>query len=160
MVEISCQTPADDPAIEELLDRAFGPCRRSRPSYRLRDGVAPLAGLGFVARDGGTLAGTIRFWPITIGGAAPALLLGPLAVDEAYRHRAIASRLIERGLEAAEAAGHHRIVTAVGALDLFGRFGFTAASPLGLVMPGLENADRLLVFGALEGVAGCLGTVA
>ena len=152
MVDFACQTPADGPAIEDLLDRAFGPDRPTRPSYRLREGVRPLADLGFVARDGDKLVGTLRFWPIAIGGAARALLLGPLAVDEAYRRRAIASSLIIRGLKGAGP----RTITAVGDMILFGRFGFTAATPLGLVMPGLTDADRLLVRGASDGVAGCL----
>ena len=152
MVEIAAQTPADDPAIEDLLDAAFGPDRMARPSYRLREGVVPLADLGFVARDGDRLVGTIRFWPIAIGGAATALLLGPLAVDHAYRRRAIASSLIDRGLEGAGP----RTIIAVGDLYLFGGFGFTAAIPLGLVMPGLADANRLLVRGASDGAAGCL----
>lgn len=160
MVEITPQNPADESAIEDLLDRAFGPDRQARPSYRLRDGVDAVAGLGFVARDGGKPVGTLRFWPVVIGGAAEALLLGPLAVDTAYRHRAIASSLIARGLEEAQSTGHHRIVTAVGDLGLFGRFGFVAAAPLGLVIPGLAEAGRLLALalvpGALEGVSGTL----
>ena len=155
MVEITCQTPDDDPAIDDLLDRAFGPDRMARPSYRLREGVGPLADLGFVARDGDKLVGTLRFWPIAIGGAVRALLLGPLAVDAVYRRRAIASSLIKRGLEGAGP----RTIIAVGDLDLFGRFGFTAATPLGLIMPGLADGDRLLVRGASDGVAGCLGAV-
>ena len=155
MVEFTAQKPADEPAIEDLLDRAFGPDRKLRPSYRLRDGIAPLADLAYVARDGDKLVGTIRFWPVVIGGAAAALLLGPLAVDAAYRHGAIATSLINRGLEEAQRAGH-RIVTAVGDLSLFGRCGFIAATPLGLVMPGLADANRLLVLGELDGVAGCL----
>ena len=155
MVDIAAQEPAHEPAIEDLLDRAFGPDRLLRPSYRLRDGVTPVAGLGLVARDDDKLVATLRFWPIVIGGAVPALLLGPLAVDAAYRRRAIAASLISRGLEEALEAGH-RIVTAVGDLGLFGRFGFTAATPLGLAMPGLADADRLLVLGPLNGVAGCL----
>ncbi len=157
MVEIAAQEPADDPAIEDLLDRAFGRDRLSRPSYRLRERVAPISGLGFVARDENRLIATLRFWPVIIGGAVPALLLGPLAVEAAYRHRAIASSLIARGLEDAKNNGH-RIVTAVGDLGLFGRFGFIAAAPLGLVMPGLAEAGRFLaralVPGALDGFTG------
>ena len=93
MVDIAAQDPADPAdhaAIEDLLDRAFGGDRLARPSYRLRRRADPVAGLGFVAWDGGRLVGTLRFWPVVIGGAAQALLLGPLAVDAAYRHRAIA----------------------------------------------------------------------
>lgn len=156
MVEITAQNPTDEPAIERLLDDAFGPGRRARPSYRLRECVDPAAGLGFVARDGGRLVGTVRFWPVAFGDTA-ALLLGPLAVDAACRHRAIASSLIARGLEEAQEAGH-RIVTAVGDLALFGRFGFIRAAPRGLAMPGLDDSERFLaqelVPGALDGVAG------
>lgn len=157
MVEIAAQEPADGPAIEDLLDAAFGRDRLSRPSYRLRERVAPISGLGFVARDENRLVATLRFWPVVIGDAAPALLLGPLAVDAAYRHRAIASSLIARGLEDATNNGH-RMVAAVGDLGLFGRFGFIAAAPLGLVMPGLADAGRLLVMalapGALDSFTG------
>jgi predicted N-acetyltransferase YhbS len=155
MVDFTAQKPADEPAIEDLLDRAFGLDRKERPSYRLRDGVAPVAGLDYVAWDGDELVGTLRFWPLVIGGATPALLLGPLAVDAAYRRRAIASTLIERGLKDARQGGHP-IVTAVGELGLFGRFGFVAAAPLGIVMPGLADGKRLLVLGALEVATGCL----
>lgn len=162
MVEITRQNPSDEAAIEDLLDRAFGRQRLALPSYRLRQGIDAVAGLGFVARHGDKLVATLRFWPVVIGATAtPALLLGPLAVDEAYRRRAIASSLIRRGLDEAQEADHHRIVAAVGTLGLFGRFGFMAAAPLGLVMPGLADTNRLLahalVPGALEGVAGCLG---
>ena len=158
MVEITAQQPCEDPAIECLLDHAFGPGRLARPSYRLREGVSPVADLSFVARDGDKLIGTLRFWPVAIGNT-PVLLLGPLAVDADYRHCAIASRLIARGLEEAQEAGHG-IVTAVGDLDLFGRFGFMAATPLGLIMPGLADSRRFLaqelIPGALDGIAGNL----
>lgn len=159
MVDIAPQGPADHAAIEDLLDRAFGPDRLARPSYRLRERAVPVAGLGFVAKAGDKLVGTLRFWPVVIGGVAPALLLGPLAVDAAYRHRAIATSLIRRGLGEARKHGHRR-VTAVGDLALFGRFGFTAAAPLGLVMPGLADRERFLALAlvpaALDGVGGCL----
>ncbi|MFP6730706.1 MAG: N-acetyltransferase [Alphaproteobacteria bacterium] len=155
MVDFTAQNPADEAAVEDLLDRAFGPGRLDLPSYRLRQGVAPIAGLKYAAWDGDKLVGTFRFWPLVIGGTAPALLLGPLAVDAAYRRRAIASTLIERGLEDAGKAGHP-IVTAVGKLGLFGRFGFVAAKPLGLVMPGLADGNRLLVLGELDGATGRL----
>lgn len=161
MVEITAQKPADEPAIETLLDHAFGTARRARPSYRFRKDVLPLSALGVAARDDNKLVGTLRFWPVVIGGNTSALLLGPLAVHSDYRHRAIATSLIFRGLELAQEAGH-RIVTAVGDLDMFDRFGFISATPLGLSMPGLPDRDRFLALslvpGALEGVVGCLGS--
>ena len=79
MVDIATQKPGDGPAIEHLLDLAFGPDRALRPSYRLRDGVAPVAALGFTARAGGRLVGTLRFWPVVVGGA----VCGAVGVDSA-----------------------------------------------------------------------------
>ncbi len=83
--EIVPERPRDAALIEPLLDRTFGFERRQKTVYRLREGVAPIAALGFVALapDGGLL-GSLRFWPIRIG-AAPALLLGPLAVEPALQ---------------------------------------------------------------------------
>ena len=167
MVDIATQRPGDGPAIEQLLDLAFGPDRALRVSYRLRHGTAPVAALGFTAHDGDRLVGTLRFWPIAIasavgsanGGAVPALLLGPLAVDAGYRRRGIASRLVADGLDRARGLGH-RIVATVGDGWLFGRFGFTPAASVGLAIPGPLDEARFLVLaladGALDGVTGVL----
>ena len=79
------ERPGDDSLIEPLLDRCFGFDRHHKTVYRLREGVAPIDKLSFVALapDGGLL-GSLRFWPIRIG-AAPASLLGPLAVEPALQ---------------------------------------------------------------------------
>lgn len=169
MVDIAPQRPGDGPAIEHLLDLAFGPGRALRPSYRLRQGAAPVTALGFTARDGGRLVGTLRFWPVAIdlgdanggavGGSIPALLLGPLAVDPRYRRQGIASRLVAAGLDRAGGLGHG-IVAAVGDAWMFGRFGFTPAAAMGLAMPGPVDEACFLALalddGALDGVAGML----
>ena len=64
------------------LDLAFAPGRAALSSYRLRDGVEPVAELCLVARDEyDALAGAIRYWPVRVGAAGhAALLLGPVAV--------------------------------------------------------------------------------
>ncbi len=169
MVDIATQRPGDGPAIEHLLDLAFGPHRALRPAYRLRRGAAPVAALGFTARDGNRLVGTLRFWPVAVavdvdvnvdvGGAVPALLLGPLAVDPGYRRRGIASRLVAAGLGRAGGLGH-RIVAAVGDEWLFGQFGFVPAASMGLAMPGPVDEARFLALalddGAFDGVTGVL----
>ncbi|MFQ5957752.1 MAG: GNAT family N-acetyltransferase [Alphaproteobacteria bacterium] len=159
MLEIVRQRPSHGPAIERLLDLSFGPDRRLRPSYRLRDGIAPVENLGFIARDGRRVVGTLRFWPVTVGGAVPALLLGPLAVHPDDRRRGIARALIERGLDDARRLGH-RIVVAVGDQHVFAPFGFFPAHAAGIAMPGLVEKARVLVVaiedGALAGVSGVL----
>ncbi len=163
MLEIVCQRPSDGPAIERLLDLSFGPDRHRRPSYRLRDGIAPIAALGLVARDGRRVVGTLRFWPITVGGTVPALLLGPLAVHPDDRRRGIARALIERGLADARRFGH-RIVVAIGDERVFGNHGFAPADAAGIAMPGAADSARVLVTAlapaALAGVSGVLARAA
>ena len=51
--EILPQQPQDQPGIEDLLDQAFGIARRTKTSYRLREGERPVPGLSFVARETG-----------------------------------------------------------------------------------------------------------
>ena len=72
------EQPDDHWEVEALYDLCFAPGREALSSYRLRDGVAPVAALCVVARDpDGTLAGAIRQWPVRVG-TARALLLGPV----------------------------------------------------------------------------------
>ena len=43
MSELCPETPGDTPEIEALLDLCFAPGRTALSSYRLREGVAPVA---------------------------------------------------------------------------------------------------------------------
>ena len=80
------------PAIAALVDRAFGPGRFAKASERLREGNRPLAGCGFVALNGETVIGSVRLWPVTIGGA-PVAFLGPLAVEAGQRSAGLGQEL-------------------------------------------------------------------
>ncbi|MFC7051719.1 GNAT family N-acetyltransferase [Hansschlegelia quercus] len=136
------EQPDDAPAIERLQERAFGPGRYARSAYRLREGVEPVAGLSFTARVGAMLVGSNRMSPILIGDA-PALLLGPLVVDPAFRSRGIGAALIAASVQAAEKAGH-ALVMLVGDEPYYGRLGFSRI-PDGLVeMPGPVDPARML----------------
>jgi predicted N-acetyltransferase YhbS len=107
---IACEetAPEDHDAVEHLLDLSFGSDRRSKTSYRLREGNAPVPGLSLVVRDPGvSLAGTISFWPLAIGDAqTPALLLGPLAVHPDRQGLGIGLELMREGLARARIKGH------------------------------------------------------
>jgi predicted N-acetyltransferase YhbS len=160
MFTITTERPEDGPAIETLLDTAFGPARDSKVSYRYRDGVAPVDNLKLVARAADdTLIGTIRHWPVLVGAAQkPGLLLGPLAVDPGWHAKGIGGALMHRSLDMASWARHERVLL-VGDYGYYKRFGFRPATQHGIVMPG-ENPARLLalplVAGALEGCAGAI----
>jgi predicted N-acetyltransferase YhbS len=144
MFSITTERAEDGPAIDALLDRAFGPGRLEKLSYRYREDVAPVAGLSLVARGTAqAVTGTIRYWPVALGGRRlPALLLGPLAVEPALAGQGIGRALIRQSLDMAEWGRHSRILL-VGDQDYYGRFGFAPASKHGIVMPG-EDPGRLL----------------
>ena len=163
MYQITTERPEDGPAIELLLDQAFGANRQSKISYRYREGVAPATGLSLVARTAAPAPerpiGSLRFWPVAIGPLArQALLLGPLAVTPDRQGHGIGGALVRQGLDMATWA-RHRLVLLVGDLAYYGRFGFRPAAPLGLVMPD-ECPERLLACalapGALAGVGGVI----
>ena len=80
MVDLFRETPRDWWEVEALFDLCFAPGREALSSYRLRDGVEPVAKLCLVARDdSGILAAAVRFWPVKVAERS-ALLLGPIAV--------------------------------------------------------------------------------
>src|SRR6185312_565152 len=81
---IRAERASDVVAREALLDGCFGVNRQLRTCQRLRDGRAPAEGLALSAVCEGRLVGTVRLWHVSAGGV-PALVLGPLAVDEASR---------------------------------------------------------------------------
>ncbi len=150
----------DDALIEPMIDRCFGFDRHHKTVYRLRDAVAPIEKLAFVALapDGGLL-GSLRFWPIRIG-AAPAILLGPLAVEPALQGAGIGRGLLRHGLTRAKRLGA-RICVVVGAPDYYAPFGFENAAGRGLILPGPVAPERFQVLeivpGALTGVSGLIG---
>ena len=169
MPPIRSERPQDGPHIEVLLDRAFGLDRHARPSYRLRVGVAPVRDLCFVAEDEGRIVGTIRHWPVRIGRAGEALLLGPIAVDPVRERQGIGRRLVRTGLDRAAAAGHEAVVAVgtpsflVGAPAFLCRFGFTPAAECGITLAGLDDPRKLfalpLVPGVFDRVSGAIQRV-
>ena len=157
--QILAQRPQDESLIEPLLDLTFGPERHSRTTYRLREGVAPLAELSFVALDPeAKLLASLRFWPIRVG-PTPAILLGPLAVDPVLQGRGIGRSLVRHALAEARRQGH-RICFVVGDPAYYEPYGFRSAVAAGLVLPGPVEPARFQVLelspGALEGVSGIL----
>ena len=98
MITLRQERPTDVEAREALLDEAFGDTRARKTSQRLRDGRLPAEGLSLIAADGRRVIGTARLWNVTCGGARPALLLGPVAVESSCRNRGIGAALVRRAL--------------------------------------------------------------
>lgn len=142
--------------IDALVDRAFGPGRLAKTAERLREHNAPLRDLSLVAWASGAAIGCVRMWPIHIG-RTPAILLGPFAVEDAWRSRGLGVQLIEAACAAAERAGHG-VILLVGDEPYFRKLGFAIAPAGAAELPGPVDPRRLLWRGlrpgALDGVRG------
>ncbi|MBY6240126.1 GNAT family N-acetyltransferase [Methylosinus sp. Sm6] len=149
VIRFSPQTPADAPAIEKLEERAFGPGRYARTAYRLREGVEADLALSFVAHVGTLLVGANRMTRILID-SSPALLLGPLTVEPAFRSQGLGEALVKKSLDAAREAGHG-LVLLVGDLDYYARLGFARVPRGKIIMPGPVDPERLLYCELCEG---------
>jgi predicted N-acetyltransferase YhbS len=132
----------------------WGPGRFQKTAERLREGRRPAPGLSFIAADHGDVVGTVRLWDISAEAGRPAVLLGPLAVDEAARCRGIGGALMRRAITAARRR-KLRAVLLVGDAAYYERFGFSAEKTGALWLPGPYERHRLLgselVTGALDG---------
>ncbi|KUF11315.1 GNAT family N-acetyltransferase [Pseudoponticoccus marisrubri] len=161
MFTLAQETGADWWEVEALFDTAFAPGRGALSSYRLREGVAPVAALCRVARDSeGILGGAIRFWPVCVG-PHPTLLLGPVAVHPTAQGEGLGAALIRDTLARAAELGHARVLL-VGDAPYYARFGFHRLE--GVEMPPPTNPDRILGAalrpGAWDGVTGVVARAA
>ena len=152
------ETADDVVPIERLHERTFGPGRYAKSAYRLREDIGHRLDLSFTARIGTLLIGSVRLSPIRIG-ENKALLLGPLAVDPAFRERGVGYALMERALAEAKAKGH-RLVMLVGDEPYYGKAGFRRIPKGRTTLPGPVDPARLLVCeladAAFDGVAGTI----
>jgi predicted N-acetyltransferase YhbS len=152
------ETAADEPAIERLHERTFGPGRFVRTAFRIREGRAHVLDLSFTARIGTLMVGSVRLTPICIGDTS-ALLLGPLTVEPPFRSHGVGTALVKRALKEAEAAGH-KLVVLVGDEPIYAKSGFKRIPKGQVNMPGPVDPARLLVAelsaGAFAGVGGMI----
>ncbi len=150
------ERPEDGAVVDALIEQAFGPGRLVKTAERLRETNRPLLDISFVAWCGDEAVGCVRMWPVHIG-QAPAVLLGPFAVEDAWRSRGLGAELIRKACEAAGLAGHG-VVLLVGDAAYFTRLGFTPVPPGQVALPGPVDGRRLLWKGlapdALDGVQG------
>mgnify|MGYP001077761196 CR=1 FL=1 len=164
MFQIEVERPEHGPAIEALLDLSFGPGRFAKTAQRLREGNTAIPELCYVAfcetaEGERRMVGSLRFWPVTIGGV-PGLMLGPLAVEPALRGKGCGIQLMLRGLADARRLGY-RLVMLVGDAPYYARVGFHPVPYGRLAMPGPVDPSRLLYCeleaGAFETAKGEIG---
>lgn len=153
MYELRRETADDWWEVEALYDLCFAPGREALSSYRLRDGVAPVAALSCVARDSEQiLSGAIRFWPVTVAGHS-VLLLGPIAVHPTRQGEGIGGALIRDSLARAIENGWERALL-VGDAPYYSKFGFELLE--GVYMPPPTNPARILGLSLKQGAWGAV----
>ncbi len=153
------QNDDDQPMIDAMLDRGFGLSRRTKTSYRLREGNVRVGDLSLVVREPALgIVGAISYWPIIIGKArTPALLLGPLIIHHDRQGQGIGLALMNETLARAKALGH-MLVLLVGDEPYYARVGFKRLPEGVLELPGPFEIRRFLYVelqpGGLDGAHG------
>ncbi|MEP3247048.1 MAG: N-acetyltransferase [Sneathiella sp.] len=157
MYQISHEQLADAAAIENLLEKCFGPDRFKKTAYKIRKPLEPVKALSLVVREKGQLLASIRYWPVTVGEKLDALLLGPIVVEPDRQGEGIGVALIRQSLQHARNFGCKAVIL-VGDPDYYQRFGFVSAFGKGLLLPGPVEEHRFLVCeleeNILEGIDG------
>ncbi len=145
--QIRLEAPGDAARVEALNADSFGPGRYAKSAYRLREGVSPIDALSFVAvevdaQGSEVLRGSVRFWPVSVGGHEE-LLLGPLAVQSDQRGRGIGIALMQAGIKAAQ-QGPWRGILLIGDEPYYTRVGFSRLPPGRVRFPGPVDQNRIL----------------
>ena len=143
--------------VEQLLDAAFEPERKTRTSYLIRGDAEPLPTLSFAALDDEEwLVGSIQVSPAALadtdGRRHPLLMVGPVAVLPAHQGEGYGKALMAAALGAIDPAAPLPQVL-IGDAPYYGRFGF-AQAPRGWRCPGPWDPARLLVRGDVSGLPG------
>lgn len=159
MISLQAEHPDDAPAIEAVLDHAFGPGRHAKTSERVRErGARFEPALTRVALEDGRVIGVCRIWRVEAG--VPLYFLGPLAVDPDAQHHGLGGRLVRECLTACRAAAGAGGVICVGAFAFFSPMGFARIPANRIVLPGPVDPQRFLWLelrpGGLDRAAGPL----
>jgi len=142
LITLASEQPADGPAVEALIARAFGPGRHTKVSARVREFAAFLPAVSRIAWRDGAIIGCAR-QSLTHVAGRPLVFLGPLAVEADRRLGGVGARLVDEACLAAAAEGHEAVLL-VGDLPFFGRVGFGHA-PAEIVLPGPVDPRRVLL---------------
>ena len=157
--QIRPERPEDADTVAALNDDGFGPGRFAKSAYRLREGVAPERGLGFVATvEDGVLLGSVgsgRSW----SAASCRCCWARSPCKSELRGRGIGIALMKTGIDAARTAGF-RTILLVGDESYYARASF-ARLPAGRVrFPGPVDKTRILGLalqpGALDALSGSI----
>lgn len=149
MIEINPIDTVHNDDVEELLDLVFGPDRKARTAYKVRDGMTPLPALSFAATDQeGYLLGCIQCWPVMLtddaGKNHPMIMVGPVAVSPDHQDQGI-GRALMAGVTGGLGPDETMPLVLIGDAEYYERhFGFNSQYTGGWRLPGPFEQARLL----------------
>lgn len=141
-IAIRQETSQDKAAIDSIIAAAFGVGRFARSVRHLRLSPHELS-LSFVITLQEEVIGSIRYWPIMVGGKRQ-LLLGPLAVLPEHSGKGFGKTLVAHSLTVAETLPYEFILIS-GEPDYYPRFGFVPACQDAFLWPGFIEPERLQI---------------
>ncbi|HEY9747487.1 MAG TPA: N-acetyltransferase [Allocoleopsis sp.] len=135
-MQIRTETPADYPAIADILLQAFGQDAEALLVERIRQSDRYIPELSLVAEKEGVVVGHLLFSYIDLVGVEtlPVLGLAPLAIHPDYQRQGIGSALVQAGLAKAEDQGE-AIAIVLGHPPFYSRFGFEPSVNYGIASP-------------------------
>jgi putative acetyltransferase len=144
---IRLETAADRSTVQQLITAAFAPAEADRRpvveavlNEQLRRHPSYRPDLSLVAELDGTVVAQLTSSNGTIRSEddnsppLPVVALGPVSVHPDHQHRGLGSALMRAVIDAAREAGEPVLVL-LGSPAFYGRFGFVAASTVGIVAP-------------------------
>lgn len=159
-ITIRVETPADYPAVQQVLQAAFGRNDEAILVENLRQQPDFLPALSLVAEIQGAVVGHILFSLISIEGVQHrhrSLALAPVAVLPQWQNQGVGRRLIEEGLAIARQQAFQSVIVLGHAL-YYPRFGFQPAARWRIVAPFPVPESNFMAMplqsGGLDGVSG------
>ncbi len=134
IIEVRQEKPEDIRAIDVVHLSAFGGDDEVGLIDKLRASSGFVSELSLVAEFHGRIVGHILLTKVRLlqgKESTEILVLAPMAVVPSQSHRGIGSELVQASIKQARELGYKAIVAA-GQPEFYQRFGFVAASQLGL----------------------------
>jgi putative acetyltransferase len=133
-VIVRAERAEDNDAIASVVGAAFNSPDEARLVEGFRASAGHLPELALVAEDDGEVVGHVMFTLAELADGTSILMLSPLAVRPDRQRRGIGSALVRKGLRVS-AERTEPLVIVEGDPRYYSRFGFVAASTLGLDRP-------------------------
>jgi putative acetyltransferase len=133
-VNVRAERDEDHAAIAEVVEAAFGSPDEARLVESFRASAGYLPELALVAEDGGEVIGHVMFTLTELVDGTSILMLSPLAVRPDRQRKGVGAALVRKGLRVSSERTEPLVIVE-GNPAYYSRFGFVAASELGLERP-------------------------